>query len=640
MKKIIFLLIIIVLPALSSKHKFEKEIITFHPQGGMLINYHNADFNQFQGLYDCGTFNSGSGYNTFVSLLVEKPISHKFHIGLNLGFADRSGTLDIDNHFYSRGSNDFTKTKVNTVNKLASDINFFEISPSFNYLISDDLITGPFRFKSSFRFYFANTTTFEQSEEIVSPDYAVFTGPQGTTQQRVLNQGEMESANKSGIGLSVGLENMIPVSENNFFTQEVGVDYNFTNVVSDASWNVYSVKLGLGFRFSLMEKTKPVKQPKPAPLPDPPIAKKPVLAETKPFRMDMRILSSSEDFEIEQGRELLATVPIVNSIFFDLNSSEIRDYYKMQIPGDINFFKVEAPDAQHYVLPRIAGILKKNPDASVILRSSLSEEEYNNSGLSRRRAENVRKALENLGVKNPIELNVLKQPKFPSNNEFEEGKAENRRVTIVVQDAYLQEYVDALNYQKLLGNVNVKLNVSNNDVSKVVLSNSLNDKRIITNESTDYQFEIDRRIDLKQKVVNIITKAQVKDKIKKDTLYLTVNELKKRNIDLNLENFQAILRFNYNSSKLTPTNKELLKQLVGILPENSTIEILGSADELGTVQRNRELEEERAENTREFIETSSNKQFIIQTGENTTKFDQNDPNGRFLNRSIIIKVSK
>jgi outer membrane protein OmpA-like peptidoglycan-associated protein len=111
-------------------------------------------------------------------------------------------------------------------------------------------------------------------------------------------------------------------------------------------------------------------------------------------------------------------------------------------------------------------------------------------------------------------------------------------------------------------------------------------------------------------------------------------------VDLNLDNFLAILRFDYNSSQISDENKELLKQLSTRLPNGATIQILGSTDELGTPQRNAILAKERAENTRNYIQSISKDKFIIEIGTNYEKFPEATPQGRFLNRSIRIKVKK
>jgi outer membrane protein OmpA-like peptidoglycan-associated protein len=121
---------------------------------------------------------------------------------------------------------------------------------------------------------------------------------------------------------------------------------------------------------------------------------------------------------------------------------------------------------------------------------------------------------------------------------------------------------------------------------------------------------------------------------------VSIKNVKVDNINQNLENFQAILTFDYNSSKLSQINRDLLKQLSERLPEGATIQILGSADALGSAQRNIELENERAENTMNYIKSVSGDKFDFKTGRSSFKFREDTPQGRMLNRSIRIRVQK
>jgi len=83
-----------------------------------------------------------------------------------------------------------------------------------------------------------------------------------------------------------------------------------------------------------------------------------------------------------------------------------------------------------------------------------------------------------------------------------------------------------------------------------------------------------------------------------------------------------------------------LKQLGEILPEGATISILGSADALGSSARNAQLTKERALKTKAFINKQFSGKFKIVTGQSREKVSEGSPEGRFINRCIIIKVKK
>mgnify|MGYP000091368065 CR=1 FL=1 len=176
-------------------------------------------------------------------------------------------------------------------------------------------------------------------------------------------------------------------------------------------------------------------------------------------------IQNVSDLKIEKGNELLATIPLVNAVFFDKNSYQIPSFYKYSIDYDYDLFFGSPIEMHKYVLVRIAEILKNNSNAKVILQSSTSgNDESDGIELSRKRSAEVRKVLNNLGIaNNRIEENVLLLPKNPSNPEVEEGRIENRRVELIIKNAFLQEYVDLLNFKRLYGNIEYNLKAENLD---------------------------------------------------------------------------------------------------------------------------------------------------------------------------------
>jgi outer membrane protein OmpA-like peptidoglycan-associated protein len=99
-----------------------------------------------------------------------------------------------------------------------------------------------------------------------------------------------------------------------------------------------------------------------------------------------------------------------------------------------------------------------------------------------------------------------------------------------------------------------------------------------------------------------------------------------------------VLRFDYNSSELTDDVKILLQQLADQLPEGSTITIDGSADVLGSQERNRVLSDARASTTQAYLRSITKKSFTFSSSSQSKSFSNATPQGRFLNRNIKIRV--
>lgn len=649
MVKFYFLVILTVFTAIAAQaQNYKSELFAIQPQIGYGLNFYQADFKSFQGAVDCGDFTSGNGSGITAGIFFEKAFSDNMMVALGGSYIDRSGTLILQTGFPSRDYNTGRAIFVKTENRLKTNISFIEIEPRFYYQLLDNLINGPFRLDFGIRMGLMNTKTFDQKEVIIEPDNAVFINAGNKiTQERQIALGDINTASGMTFGVSFGVENMLKAGSNNFFTQSVIFDYNFNNFVSDADWKGMGVKVELGYRFSISKPTKP--EPIPPVEPETPKAPEPepvVIAQEKPqpiptlnVKVDVLDLNSQK---IETGNELLATVPIVNAVFFDLNSSEIPAGYNLSELNNPDFYNEDPVKFHSQILPRIAWIVSKNAKAQIELEAATSGAKTEPEGLAlaEKRGESVKTALINLGVpENKIKVAPKVNPQFQSNPDFEEGLAENRRVDINIKNAPLQEFVNFQKFAEVKGKVKVKVDFDGLDDTKpVVVTTDLGNEPIKLNKPETITIPFEKRIEENQSTLVVTAHAEQGDVKNNAETVIPLNKLAKNNVETELGNFRAVLRFNYNSSELSDENKALLTQMANLLPEGSTIYILGSTDDLGSAERNAKLEKERAENTQKVIKSASNKNFNIETGRNEVKFDQSTPQGRFLNRSIIIRV--
>lgn len=645
MKNIATFLLAILLISISVKAQesklFENEIIGIHPKAGLLLNNYSADFKQFQGSVDCGLFESGSGIGYEAGITFEKAFLDKAFAGLGIYYVDRSGSLIIDNAFRSRNLATGEVVNVSTENIIDATLSYVEIVPEIRYSILDKLINGPLRGVFAFRIGIPISSDFEQREEIASPSNAVFINANDVrTQNRDIAGGSIETINNIAYGISAGVENMLTLGGSTFFTQQISFDYNLNDITSDANWKTYAVKLDLGLRFSVQkaeelpppppEAPRVMPQPLPTPAPELPL----------PPMITLNVSPDLRNSIIQTGNELLATTPIVNAVFFDKNSATIpSNYIITKDDENISYLGMDALVAHRRLLPRIATIVNSNPDAEIILEPATSgSDEPRAMALSRERGEAVKTALIALGVNDRIiKINPRLQPRYPSNQDFTEGMAENRRVDIIVKNAPLQEWVDIQKFAEFIGSIDAFVEYSNIESSVDISSNKLNNPLTVEDPGT-YNIAFKERLSSNQETIEVEVEAKSEGISEKGSTIIDLAGVPKENIDLNLENFEAILRFDYNSSELSADNKALLKQLSEKLPEGSTIFILGSTDALGTDERNAILARERAENTREYIMSVSGAKFSYETGTDSDKFDESSPQGRFLNRSIRIRV--
>lgn len=309
-----------------------------------------------------------------------------------------------------------------------------------------------------------------------------------------------------------------------------------------------------------------------------------------------------------------------------------------------NLFKGDVIEIQSYNILRIVSILNKNPNSSIIIEGYTSGPKFEPEGLSlaKKRAESVKKAFINWGIpESRIAISASLRPPIPSNQDFSEGIDENQRADIILKNAPLQEYVAFQRFTQFIGDVFIKVDYENIDLNKpIYVTNNFSDIILDIKNKGEFIIPLKKRLEPNENI-NFLSFT-----IKYDTLKMMKNKLidyqkyPKKEIELILNNFEAILRFDYDKSNLPDENKNLLRQLCNILPDGCTIQLIGSTDALGTENRNVKLADERAKNAELFIKSIANNKFKIELMKKINKFPESTPFGRFLNRSIRIKVKK
>lgn len=638
MKKAIFLLASIILSneTFALEQNSSKELFAIHPKGSLGVLFHSSDFSYLNQQISCGKFASGSGISFSGGVNFELPLSELLWADLGIHYKSLSGDFEIERLSSAYDLKNNKSTIIRADNKIASNLAYLKFEPGIKYKAIEDLLNGPLFINLGLGIGIPVSNTFTQTENIKSPQNAYFINDNKYVQSRQLFDGDIDEVNGLLLSFKVGAENHLKMSEQLSFTQGIGVEYNLNSVISHSSWNILDLNFALGLRYSFIEPEKAIAPP-PAPVVEPPkpIEKpKPVLA----FKFDQ---VNTDNLVINTGNELASTQTLLNVVFFESNSASIPDYYSKSIPQTIDYNKLNAVEAQKYNLVRIAEIVKNNDNAMLTISGATSSISNEPAGieLAKQRANNVKQALIDLGVSSKkIETKWTVVPSNPTNQEYKEGIEENQRVDITLKNAPLQKYVFEQNYAELKGNLDYYFNMQNFDnqtpaeikfnFPDTTINNSANGKNTIL---------INKRIDDSQKSIRIKATAQKNELTANDEYVLNLEDIKKKIIDLKTSNFKAIIRFDYNSSKLSDDNKELVRQLVKVLSTDAKVRILGSADLLGSEASNKILEEERAKNTQEFIR-SINSNISIETGINTQKFDESSPIGRFLNRSIILTV--
>lgn len=617
---------------------FSKEKFSINIQAGKVYNFNNANVHYFKNGVSCGTFSKGSGSGLIFNLALNYPLNDFIHISLGASYIDRSSRLSFDTSYLFRNYNDQIKS-AQFETTLEADLHYFEIQSDARL----SLLTTPnlgLRCILGARIFSPLKNHFVQREAIVNTTDAFFVDKDGNrSSSRLVAEGEIGNISKIGIGSIIGLHNSLKLSESLTWTQQISFDYNFTPVAHNLDWRQGSINFmtGLAYRFNEIEPEVEI--------PDTTQEQEIIIPEEIVQTVvppNLTLKSGKFDGEVRTGDEFLATAPLVNAIFFDKNKATLPNNLRFNRLNKEDYFKIEPTEQYYYILPRVVEILEENPQANVTLEGATAGKKFEEGGLTlaKNRAENIKEKLIELGAnKDKIQIKTSMTPRFPSSSRYIEGIEENQRVDIILHNAYFQEYTSFIQFAELVGKSGYYVRIINSEEPGNLYSMQADSSCKVPNDGKPYEyfFNINKRLEKGKLLVDEIVLATPEiTKVLLDTI--DIASLPHRIIDTDYSKFKAIIRFTYNSSQLSEENKQLLQQLIQKLPENCTIQILGSADALGGDAVNRKLSDRRSKVTRDYINELAGNKFNIETGINTEKFDENTPVGRFLNRCIIIRI--
>lgn len=603
---------------------------------GFASTTHSGSISSVGGIFDCGELSSGSGMGPGGYAALELPITSWGALGIEVGLTNRNGSFTRNNTYPLRDTASGRDVTMTTLYSLEATLSNLDVSAQLQLPLIGTLQRRTLGLSIGPRLALPMTASFAQRESVVSPESAVFLENGIPVQERLIRQGALQTRSSLLLALSAGLESFIPLSERLSIVPRVSVDYFLTNVVTDATWKPLSIRADVALRLSLTK--KPVFAPPPPP---------PVIVEapsTPSFAPPMLVLEPrSFTGEIVTGNVLRASTPIVNAVFFDSARAEIPSTYRVRADGST--MSSEAVAAHDWILPRIAGIVASNPSARIVLEGATSGTGTEPEGLplAKRRAEAVRVALVDLGVPNSsITISPSVTPRIASNADLPGGRAENRRVDIVVQNAPLQRFVLTEEFAELRGSATVRSRYQGGPpqaqpTGQTITINGRD--TVVSALDAVVTAPVVMRLDNSgQPPASVPTSSSSGGQYAEMRLMIPAEKLTRRRIALSTEGFEAVLRFDYNSAELLDDVKTLLRQLTEQLPEGATILIEGSTDVLGSQERNRQLSNNRAANTEAYIRSITTKSFGFATSSMASPYSDATPQGRFLNRNIRIRL--
>lgn len=601
---------------------------------------HSGALDKTRGIIDCGEISSGSGNGIVGSVGFEYPLGTGFGLGLEVGFFQRGGVFTRENSYPLRDSATGNEVTMLAAHTMRTTLNTIDIAPQIIIPVIGTVQSRTLGLQVGPRVALIQNASYVQEESVISPANAVFIENGKAYQHRTIDANDFAAASSMLFGATASLESSIGISERVSIMPRVSYDMFFTSALTDVNWSVSGIRGEIGIRWSIPP-AKPAFIPPPPPPP-------PVIVKNEPppppsFAPPQLALSAGPfTGEIVTGNTLRASIPIVNAVFFDSASAEIPSNYRRSRDGSV--MSSNAVAAHDWIMIRIANIVAENPNARIVLEGATSGPgNEQDATLAKRRAENVRRTMIGLGVpESVISVKPLTMPRIPSNNDLIGGREENRRVDIVVQNAPLQRWVQSEEFAEARGQLTVsaKMLGGNPAMRPDEITYTIADRDTVVPFSTSaVQSNVVLPVNVTASVLAIPTRASAGGSVSQQQLDVDLAKLSRRRIALRTDRFEAVLRFDYNSSELPDDVKILLQQLAEQLPEGSTITIEGSADILGSQERNRVLSESRASTTTAYLRSITKKTFKFTETTTNETFSNDTPQGRFLNRNIRIRVT-
>jgi outer membrane protein OmpA-like peptidoglycan-associated protein len=382
-----------------------------------------------------------------------------------------------------------------------------------------------------------------------------------------------------------------------------------------------------------------------------------------PFTGQVDITAITPNGPIEFRREIIARyVPLLPSVFFEKNSSALsREYDQITTEKTREFAEQQvAPDAEaaHRSILNIVGKrLQDNPGVRITLIGTTSSDEEGRPQLTNDRISTIADYLHNTwGITTDRLLAETQRPsQVRSNEDYQEGREENRRVEIQfskdelfapLQQRVIQPVTDPESIQfgtraatsqpvdhweLIIGNArNSEPVMRGNGTVPVTLAWNLTTEdreEILSRSTTSYQLTL---YDGEGRTISTEPKTLP---VRRDT---SVSVTTSKTTPLNAAEF-LLITFDFDRAELTPRGRSDLKAIRERIGPASEVQITGYTDRLGDEAHNRALAEARARQIAALL-LQGTKVEARGAGPDEAPYSNDSPAGRFLNRTVRVVI--
>ena len=637
---------------------------------GGVYNLHQASFPALPGVptgrtNDGVNFGDAASFGLTGSILAEYPLSDMVHLGLRLGYASHAATL-----------NAVEKARIGALSDNNSTVTFYnaelgrELTANLASIGVEPLVAlVPFagsdakglRFYGGVRAGVMFQRTFTQRETILKLEpennAAAAVTFNNILRERNPQSGEIPQSQLLHVAATVGVGYDISLGAL-AISPEVFYAHGLTPLVNGLNWNLHQIRGAVSVRYALPA-------PPPPPPPPPPKVQEPVEATVAAFTTDT---SGTEiplvQIKVEEfvSRQMYPLLPYV---FFDHASGVIPARYhrlngeEVSAFSESKFFNADAMRVYYDVLNIIGKRLQQNPNTKITItgcNDNTSQGEVGNLALSKSRAEEVRQYFRRTWNidSTRMELRERNLPEKPTNSRDSAGHEENRRVEIfstaweIMQPTLVYDTLLVPSAPVIRFKTTAKADAG---IAKATLRAFQGDRTLkqysalaaldpLVEWNTAREQSTIPRSEEKMKFSYEVLDADGRSAMPTDSIPVEqITIRKKRSLrikDKEIDTYRLIL-FDFDSPEVGPENARIIKDLV--LPNvktESTVQVTGFTDKLGSAEVNQRLSEGRARSVSNLVQSkqTSAKGF----GAKMTIYPNELPEGRFLSRTVEVRV--
>ncbi len=673
MKKLYLLLCFIIsnLPIYAQENLLSK----FGFEFGYGINMHNSEFSKVGTIPSCcPIYDGGNGNGFSLGLFYELPLAKSFSLGLKSEYASLDAVLEKDE--LKLFGDDGNKVEGNLNYKIDSKINKLAFIPYASIKFSN------FNLNLGFSLDYLIKADMNQREMISSPDNLVF--KDNNSNSRNIYNGEVDGLNALNYSIyaSIKYDIFLDKSKNYCLTPSISANYGLTDIATNTSWSVNTVRFNIGFAYNLLEEEVIPEPKKELNLPKPNIVQKKPATTYKPkaaelkrisdLKLDINAVGVNEDgietpeLQVVKIEEFLSTnvQPLLSYIFFDENSYEIPNRLEIMSSSETSQFgmnslkNLDALETYKKILNIIGWRLNQIKEADLTITGCNSDEnlEKSNLKLSEKRAEILKSYLTNVWNIDPDRIKIQKRnlPEKPSSSAHNDGIQENRRAEFssdderILEPVIIEDTLRTANPPILRFKTSFSSSVAIKEWRLFVLHEGQTIKEFEGKGNIPAQIDWVLSKDLTNSSINwnkidfvLTAKDNENNENESDMKSINVSSVsikKKRDEgkkDKSIDKYSLIL-FDFNSAELTAPNKKIANMIKQKISADANINIYGYADRSGIAQRNLQLAEDRAKASASAISRPDSK--IHSVGSSQLIYDNNLPEGRFYSRTVSIIV--